>query len=219
MAKSMSASVITACQSCRSRKVKCDKVHPRCGPCVKHSFECVFVHERRKRGPRKGELEWLKAQVSTFVRILSLPFPGSFLRMYGSCVLTLSEATLKQKLAVQQAGDQLTSPTVYMAAPSEVAASQAAMSEHATRRNSQTDQEPNHADHCSNVVSDVYVGTGTDSGEGWDARVDPEFMAWLDLTLPSTDLCLPVEPSGRHSYIRDTGQLGVNLNKLVKADL
>lgn len=77
MAKSMPASVITACQSCRSRKVKCDKVHPQCGPCEKHSFECVFVHERRKRGPRKGELERLKAQVSTFVSLLSLPFPGS----------------------------------------------------------------------------------------------------------------------------------------------
>lgn len=93
------------------------------------------------------------------------------------------------------------------------------MSEHATRRNSQTDQEPNHADPYSNAISDVYVGTGTDSGEGWDARVDPEFMAWLDLTLPSTDLCLPVEPFGRLSYIQDTGQLGASLNKLVKADL
>lgn len=120
---------------------------------------------------------------------------------------------------MQQAGDQFTSPTVYTAAPSEVPASQAATSERATRRNSQTDQEPHHGNHCSNVVSDVYAGTGNDSGQGWDARADPEFMAWLDLTLPSTDLCLPMEPSSRNSYIRDTRQLGVSLNKLVKADL
>jgi hypothetical protein len=93
------------------------------------------------------------------------------------------------------------------------------MSEHATRRNSQTDHGHHHANHCSNVVPDVYAGTSTDNGEGWDARADPEFMAWLDLTLPSTDLCLPMEPPSRHSYVRDTGQLGVTLNKLDKADL
>lgn len=82
MAKLMATSVVTACKSCRSRKVKCDKVRPRCGQCVKHSFECVFVYETLKRGPRKGELERLKAEVSTFFRLLSSTLNRSFLRMY-----------------------------------------------------------------------------------------------------------------------------------------
>lgn len=72
MTKSIPTRVTTTCESCRSRKVKCDKVHPRCGPCAKHGLECIFVHERFKRGPRKGELERLRAQVGTCVRRLSL---------------------------------------------------------------------------------------------------------------------------------------------------
>ncbi|KAK4105312.1 hypothetical protein N658DRAFT_416728 [Parathielavia hyrcaniae] len=32
------------CRRCKSRKVKCDEAHPRCGNCVKHGVLCDFEH-------------------------------------------------------------------------------------------------------------------------------------------------------------------------------
>ncbi|KAK4128595.1 hypothetical protein N657DRAFT_30856 [Parathielavia appendiculata] len=32
------------CRRCKSRKIKCDEVHPRCGNCVKHGVHCDFEH-------------------------------------------------------------------------------------------------------------------------------------------------------------------------------
>ncbi|ETS87362.1 hypothetical protein PFICI_01190 [Pestalotiopsis fici W106-1] len=32
------------CRRCKSRKIKCDEVHPRCGNCVKHGVACDFEH-------------------------------------------------------------------------------------------------------------------------------------------------------------------------------
>ncbi|KXX77449.1 Sterol uptake control protein 2 [Madurella mycetomatis] len=32
------------CRRCKSRKIKCDEVHPRCGNCVKHGVPCDFEH-------------------------------------------------------------------------------------------------------------------------------------------------------------------------------
>ncbi|KAK3310522.1 uncharacterized protein B0T15DRAFT_41010 [Chaetomium strumarium] len=32
----------TGCRRCKSRKIKCDEVHPRCGNCVKHGVPCDF---------------------------------------------------------------------------------------------------------------------------------------------------------------------------------
>ncbi|KAJ4295979.1 hypothetical protein N0V88_004681 [Collariella sp. IMI 366227] len=34
----------TGCRRCKSRKIKCDEVHPRCGNCVKHGVACDFEH-------------------------------------------------------------------------------------------------------------------------------------------------------------------------------
>ncbi|RMZ87888.1 hypothetical protein DV736_g4878, partial [Chaetothyriales sp. CBS 134916] len=31
-----------SCQICRKRKIKCDKIHPRCGACVRNGNECVY---------------------------------------------------------------------------------------------------------------------------------------------------------------------------------
>ncbi|RCI07833.1 hypothetical protein L249_5808 [Ophiocordyceps polyrhachis-furcata BCC 54312] len=32
------------CRRCKTRKIKCDEVHPRCGNCVKHGVLCDFEH-------------------------------------------------------------------------------------------------------------------------------------------------------------------------------
>ncbi|KAK4170223.1 hypothetical protein QBC43DRAFT_224242 [Cladorrhinum sp. PSN259] len=32
------------CRRCKSRKIKCDEIHPRCGNCVKHGVACDFEH-------------------------------------------------------------------------------------------------------------------------------------------------------------------------------
>ncbi|KAL1870302.1 hypothetical protein VTK73DRAFT_2677 [Phialemonium thermophilum] len=32
------------CRRCKTRKIKCDEVHPRCGNCVKHGVPCDFEH-------------------------------------------------------------------------------------------------------------------------------------------------------------------------------
>ncbi|KAK3695323.1 hypothetical protein B0T22DRAFT_398643 [Podospora appendiculata] len=32
------------CRRCKSRKIKCDEVHPRCSNCVKHAVACDFEH-------------------------------------------------------------------------------------------------------------------------------------------------------------------------------
>ncbi|KAL2022777.1 hypothetical protein VTK56DRAFT_4593 [Thermocarpiscus australiensis] len=34
----------TGCRRCKSRKIKCDEVHPRCGNCVKHGVACDYEH-------------------------------------------------------------------------------------------------------------------------------------------------------------------------------
>ncbi|EPS36402.1 hypothetical protein H072_10086 [Dactylellina haptotyla CBS 200.50] len=41
-ASSTKARPITACLTCRNRKVKCDKVYPLCGPCSKSGRECRY---------------------------------------------------------------------------------------------------------------------------------------------------------------------------------
>lgn len=210
---SMSTSVITACESCRSRKVKCDKVHPRCRQCAKHGIDCVFVHKRIKKGPRKGELERLKAQVGMLVRRLSLLcLTSSFLRINKSGILTISAAILEQKLAVQQTEVQSTSPPIYSAG--EVAANEAPRSEHIAP---QTEPEAHHADLGGDLVSDPYAGSNKDAV--WHVRADPELMSWLDVGLSTADLSLPVDQTTCYSPIWNISQLGVGLGKIVKADL
>ncbi|PWY89930.1 Zn(II)2Cys6 transcription factor [Aspergillus heteromorphus CBS 117.55] len=49
-----------SCHTCRRRKVKCDKVHPICGNCVKNGTECVYdvapqkTEESRSDQPKNG---------------------------------------------------------------------------------------------------------------------------------------------------------------------
>ncbi|KAJ3521257.1 hypothetical protein NM208_g13380 [Fusarium decemcellulare] len=60
-----------ACEECRRRKSKCDRVRPICGGCSESGVECAFVEERPKRGPKKGQLRALRARVATLEQQLA----------------------------------------------------------------------------------------------------------------------------------------------------
>ncbi|KAF4454869.1 fungal specific transcription factor domain [Fusarium albosuccineum] len=61
----------SACEQCRRRKSKCDRIRPLCGSCVRANTTCVFVDERPKRGPKKGQLQALKSKVASLEQQLA----------------------------------------------------------------------------------------------------------------------------------------------------
>ncbi|KAL7762902.1 hypothetical protein ACKLNR_006260 [Fusarium oxysporum f. sp. zingiberi] len=63
MASSSRQKVGIACEECRRRKTKCDGEQP-CGLCLEFRVECVFEENRSKRGPKKGQLDALKARIA-----------------------------------------------------------------------------------------------------------------------------------------------------------
>lgn len=52
-----------ACQECRRRKARCDRVRPQCGTCAEAGLSCVIIEERPQRGPKKGQLKALRSRV------------------------------------------------------------------------------------------------------------------------------------------------------------
>ncbi|KAJ6786652.1 hypothetical protein PWT90_03592 [Aphanocladium album] len=61
-----------ACEECRRRKSKCDRIRPRCGACEDMSTTCVFPEKRLQRGPKKGQMNALRTRVATLERQLRL---------------------------------------------------------------------------------------------------------------------------------------------------
>lgn len=55
-----------ACEECRRRKARCDRVRPQCGICSEMGRNCVTVDQRSQRGPRKGQLKDLRSRVGEF---------------------------------------------------------------------------------------------------------------------------------------------------------
>ena len=52
-----------ACVSCRSRKLKCDRVKPSCARCLKNSAECVYPEFRRKPAFKRRNVKELEARL------------------------------------------------------------------------------------------------------------------------------------------------------------
>ncbi|UZJ56024.1 hypothetical protein CBS101457_005344 [Exobasidium rhododendri] len=52
-----------ACDFCRKRKVKCDRMQPTCSFCIRHEVECVTEDQLRKRGPptKAQRIDMMKA--------------------------------------------------------------------------------------------------------------------------------------------------------------
>ncbi|KAI9152002.1 Quinic acid utilization activator [Paramyrothecium foliicola] len=59
----------TSCELCKARKVKCDRVEPACGACVRHNRTCVYL-ERQKPGSRIGFTLELEAKVNRIDALL-----------------------------------------------------------------------------------------------------------------------------------------------------
>ncbi|KAE9380925.1 hypothetical protein N431DRAFT_136771 [Stipitochalara longipes BDJ] len=67
-----------ACETCRLKKIKCDKVRPKCGRCDLRHLSCHYVRERRR--PRKldaSEIEKRLHQMEAVFRHMNERFPGA----------------------------------------------------------------------------------------------------------------------------------------------
>lgn len=51
-----------SCETCKQRKVKCDRGHPACGWCLKNHSECIYL-PRKKPGLRAGYGRELEARL------------------------------------------------------------------------------------------------------------------------------------------------------------
>jgi len=52
-----------ACVSCRSRKLKCDRLKPSCARCKKVDNECVYPESRRKPAFKRRNVKELEARL------------------------------------------------------------------------------------------------------------------------------------------------------------
>ncbi|WYZ44202.1 hypothetical protein EsH8_VII_000638 [Colletotrichum jinshuiense] len=66
-----------SCANCRHRKIKCDKVQPRCKQCERSELECVFPSRKRNRKPRQARQSELLNRISRLESIVSKVDSGS----------------------------------------------------------------------------------------------------------------------------------------------
>ncbi|KAI1421088.1 fungal-specific transcription factor domain-containing protein [Xylaria sp. FL1777] len=59
-----------ACEECRRRKSRCDRVRPQCGFCVENGSACIIASNRPARGPKRGQLKALRSRIATLEREL-----------------------------------------------------------------------------------------------------------------------------------------------------
>ncbi|KIN03171.1 hypothetical protein OIDMADRAFT_119851 [Oidiodendron maius Zn] len=55
---------ISACKSCRNRKLKCSRELPSCSQCCRLSSPCVYDRSKHKRGLKSGAVESLSRRIS-----------------------------------------------------------------------------------------------------------------------------------------------------------
>ncbi|KAH6664927.1 fungal-specific transcription factor [Halenospora varia] len=53
-----------SCVSCRKRKLKCDRVKPKCGTCTRLRHECEFPERRRNLGSKRRNMKELEARLA-----------------------------------------------------------------------------------------------------------------------------------------------------------
>jgi hypothetical protein len=53
-----------SCVSCRKRKLKCDRVKPKCGTCTRLRHECEFPERRRNLGTKRRNIKELEARLA-----------------------------------------------------------------------------------------------------------------------------------------------------------
>ncbi|PTB48197.1 hypothetical protein M431DRAFT_100506 [Trichoderma harzianum CBS 226.95] len=52
-----------ACENCRRRKARCDRVRPECSLCAEMGVTCVVIEQRPQRGPKKGQLDEMRTRI------------------------------------------------------------------------------------------------------------------------------------------------------------
>ena len=52
-----------SCVSCRKRKLKCDRVKPKCGTCTRLRHDCEFPERKRNMGSRRRNMKELEARL------------------------------------------------------------------------------------------------------------------------------------------------------------
>ncbi|KAK2808182.1 hypothetical protein FQN50_004923 [Emmonsiellopsis sp. PD_5] len=62
---------VTACELCRTRKVKCDRAEPSCGWCTRNGRECIYK-ERQRPGFRAGYGRELEHKINRLEAMLQL---------------------------------------------------------------------------------------------------------------------------------------------------
>lgn len=57
-----------ACVTCRSRKLKCDRVKPVCTRCTKAKADCVYPESRRKPAFKRRNVKELEERLGKSIR-------------------------------------------------------------------------------------------------------------------------------------------------------
>ncbi|EEU43929.1 uncharacterized protein NECHADRAFT_89749 [Fusarium vanettenii 77-13-4] len=97
---------VLSCSSCRTRKIKCDKVQPACTQCSRFGLECVYPSRKpTRRAPRPRQSELLD-RISRLENIVNLADPSKLKQLDeetqpGSVATTLS-ATLEDQCQESQ---------------------------------------------------------------------------------------------------------------------
>ncbi|OBR10178.1 fungal specific transcription factor domain-containing protein [Colletotrichum higginsianum IMI 349063] len=66
-----------SCANCRHRKIKCDKLQPRCEQCKRSDLDCVFPSRKRNRKPRQARQNELLNRITRLESIVSKVESGS----------------------------------------------------------------------------------------------------------------------------------------------
>jgi hypothetical protein len=57
-----------SCVSCRKRKLKCDRIKPKCGTCSRLRHECEYPERRRTLGSKRRNMKELEARLGIAFR-------------------------------------------------------------------------------------------------------------------------------------------------------
>jgi hypothetical protein len=63
MASAAAAEKTISCVSCRKRKLKCDRIKPKCGTCSRLRHECEYPERRRNLGSKRRNMKELEARL------------------------------------------------------------------------------------------------------------------------------------------------------------
>ena len=56
-----------SCVSCRKRKLKCDRLKPKCGTCIRLRHDCEYPERRRNIGSKRRNMKDLEARLGMLI--------------------------------------------------------------------------------------------------------------------------------------------------------